>query len=163
MPLKAQHPSSALLQVEAGSFERVREGLARKYRNANMRPEQAAGYMRLLVLRATVWHVDAVLAVLDSLQPADVQVGYVPILAPPLVLASYIATSATSNRLTSLLDARLALVLPCRINFLCHLCYGAASKAQPIVPLRNPDAGIRAKVAARAVRRGAGARQPDAR
>jgi len=61
--------------VEAGRFERVREGLARKYRNANMRPEQAAGYMRLLVLRATVWHVDAVLAVLDSLTPADVQVG----------------------------------------------------------------------------------------
>lgn len=63
-----------MLQVEAGRFERVREGLARKYRNANMRPEQAAGYMRLLVLRATVWHVDAVLAVLDSLTPADVQV-----------------------------------------------------------------------------------------
>ena len=62
------------MQVEAGRFERVREGLARKYRNANMKPEQAAGYMRLQVLRASMWHVDAVLAVLEALAPADVQV-----------------------------------------------------------------------------------------
>jgi hypothetical protein len=62
------------MQVEAGRFERVREGLARKYRNANMKPEQAAGYMRLQVLRASMWHVDAVLAVLEALTPADIQV-----------------------------------------------------------------------------------------
>ncbi len=60
--------------MQAGRFERVREGLARKYRNANMKPEQAASYMRLQVLRATVWDVDAVLAVLEALTPADVQV-----------------------------------------------------------------------------------------
>ena len=33
-------------QVEAAAFARVRESLARQYRNANMRPEQASNYAR---------------------------------------------------------------------------------------------------------------------
>lgn len=63
-----------MIQVEDGRFKRVRESLARRYRNANMQPEQAANYARLFALRAAMWHVDAVLPHVEAATPADVQV-----------------------------------------------------------------------------------------
>ena len=60
--------------MDAKRFDRVLEDLVRKYRNANMRPEQAASYVRLQTLRHTAWHFDAVLPFLESLQPGDIQV-----------------------------------------------------------------------------------------
>lgn len=61
--------------MEESAFGRVREALARRYRNANMRPEQAANYARLFALRAAMWHVDAVLPHVEAATPADLQVG----------------------------------------------------------------------------------------
>jgi hypothetical protein len=69
-------------QVETPAFQRVREALARRYRNANMRPEQAANYARLYALRAAMWHVDAVLPHVEAATPADVQAGFLRGLGP---------------------------------------------------------------------------------
>ncbi len=68
--------------MEGTAFGRVREALARRYRNANMRPEQAANYARLFALRAAMWHVDSVLPHLEAATPEDVQVHYGPFVVP---------------------------------------------------------------------------------
>lgn len=70
--------------MEGTAFGRVREALARRYRNANMRPEQAANYARLFALRAAMWHVDSVLPHLETATPEDVQVHYGPFVIPKL-------------------------------------------------------------------------------
>eukprot|EP00208_Stichococcus_sp_RCC1054_P001535 CAMPEP_0206142388 /NCGR_PEP_ID=MMETSP1473-20131121/16665_1 /ASSEMBLY_ACC=CAM_ASM_001109 /TAXON_ID=1461547 /ORGANISM="Stichococcus sp, Strain RCC1054" /LENGTH=1083 /DNA_ID=CAMNT_0053537371 /DNA_START=256 /DNA_END=3510 /DNA_ORIENTATION=+ len=63
----------AELKVQEAAFVRVREALARRYRNSNMRPEGAATYARLFALRAAMFHVDAVLPHVESVTAADVQ------------------------------------------------------------------------------------------
>lgn len=65
-------------QVEEAAFVRVREALARRYRNSNMRPEGAATYARLFALRAAMFHVDEVLPHVEAVTAGDVQVPLVP-------------------------------------------------------------------------------------
>ena len=48
-----------------------------QYRNVNMSPAKHATYQRLLALKNCFWHADTVLAELEQLQLADVQVGWV--------------------------------------------------------------------------------------
>jgi hypothetical protein len=50
---KLQLLPPAALQVEASAFERVRESLARRYRNANMRPEQVGRSRTVTVVRTS--------------------------------------------------------------------------------------------------------------
>ena len=45
-----------------------------QYRNVNMSPAKHATYQRLLALKNCFWHADTVLAELEGLQLADVQV-----------------------------------------------------------------------------------------
>lgn len=61
-------------QVDPHSFERVREGLVRKYANCNMAPEKHASYLRLRALKH-LWHLDNTLHELKALTPADLQAG----------------------------------------------------------------------------------------
>lgn len=51
-----------------------------QYRNVNMSPAKHATYQRLLALKNCFWHADTVLAELEQLQLADVQVGWVSII-----------------------------------------------------------------------------------
>ncbi|KAK9915769.1 hypothetical protein WJX75_003936 [Coccomyxa subellipsoidea] len=60
------------LKADPQSFDRIREGLARKYQNANMKPDRHASYLRLRALKH-LWHVDDILLELKSLSPASVQ------------------------------------------------------------------------------------------
>lgn len=60
------------MQADSSSFDRVREALARKYQNANMRPDKHASYLRLRTLKH-LWHVDDILLELKSLTPAALQ------------------------------------------------------------------------------------------
>ena len=60
------------MQADPQSFDRIREGLARKYQNANMKPDRHASYLRLRALKH-LWHVDDILLELKSLSPASVQ------------------------------------------------------------------------------------------
>ena len=66
------------MQVEAGSpaFERVREGLERKLRNANMQPAQHASYLRLRCLTAS-WPLEERLQAMQALTPTALQVSSV--------------------------------------------------------------------------------------
>lgn len=61
-------------QVEEAAFQRVREALARVYRNSNMRPEAASRYARLFALRHSMVHLNDVLPALESATVSDVQV-----------------------------------------------------------------------------------------
>ncbi len=60
------------LQADPQSFDRIREVLARKYQNANMKPDRHASYLRLRALKH-LWHVDNILLELKLLTPAAVQ------------------------------------------------------------------------------------------
>ena len=64
------------VQIEAGnpSFERVKESLERKLRNANMQPAQHASYLRLRCLTAS-WPVEDRLQAMQALTPASLQVS----------------------------------------------------------------------------------------
>jgi hypothetical protein len=65
------------MQVEPHSFERVREGLARKYANCNIAPEKHATYLRLRALKH-LWHLDDILLQIRALTPADLQASPLP-------------------------------------------------------------------------------------
>jgi secreted Zn-dependent insulinase-like peptidase len=59
----------ATIAARPAAFTRVIEGLARKYRNANMKPDRHATFLRLAALKR-VWAPEAVLAELEALTPA---------------------------------------------------------------------------------------------
>lgn len=67
--------TNCCLQVDAHSFERMREGLVRKYANCNMAPEKHASYLRLRALKH-LWHLDDTLCELKALTPADLQARF---------------------------------------------------------------------------------------
>ena len=58
----------AALSVDPAAFARVREGLAREYRNAHVRPDRQAAWLRLACLKR-LWAPERVLAELESLTP----------------------------------------------------------------------------------------------
>ena len=68
----AKKVKHSVMQADPQTFDRIREGLARKYQNANMKPDRHASYLRLRALKH-LWHVDDILLELNSLTPAAVQ------------------------------------------------------------------------------------------
>ena len=62
-----------VVQVDEGSFVRNKEALVQKYQNANMSPDRHASYLRLRALKQ-MWRMEDVLAELQALTPAGVQV-----------------------------------------------------------------------------------------
>ena len=70
----------ATIAARPDAFTRVIEGLARKYRNANMRPDRHATFLRLAALKR-VWSPEAVLAELEALTPATLAAALPPLLA----------------------------------------------------------------------------------
>jgi len=60
----------ATIAARPDAFTRVIEGLARKYRNANMKPDGHATFLRLAALKK-MWAPEAVLAELEALSPAS--------------------------------------------------------------------------------------------
>ena len=62
-----------LAQVDPCSFVRNKEALVQKYQNANMSPDRHASYLRLRALKQ-MWRMEDVLAELQALTPANVQV-----------------------------------------------------------------------------------------
>ena len=61
------------VQVDEGSFVRNKEALVQKYQNANMSPDRHVSYLRLRALKQ-MWRMEDVLAELQALTPASVQV-----------------------------------------------------------------------------------------
>ena len=61
------------LKVQPDRFERLREGLARRYKNANFKPDKHATYLRLYAIKQKMWPVEVVQAQLESLTPSAVQ------------------------------------------------------------------------------------------
>ena len=68
------HEAVAWLQAEA--FARVREPLARRYRNANTKPDRHATFLRKYVLMDRCFSPEDVLAGVEALTPAEVQGGW---------------------------------------------------------------------------------------
>ena len=60
--------------MDPGAFVRTREALVQKYQNANMSPERHASYLRLRAFKQRMWRMEDVLAELQALTPASVQV-----------------------------------------------------------------------------------------
>ncbi len=61
------------LKVHPDRFERIREGLVRRYKNANFKPDKHATYLRLYAIKQKMWPVEVVQAQLESLTPSAVQ------------------------------------------------------------------------------------------
>lgn len=61
------------LKVDPAKFDRVREGLIRRYKNANFKPDKHATYLRIYAIKQKIWPVEEVLAQLESLTPATLQ------------------------------------------------------------------------------------------
>ena len=61
------------LKVQPDRFERLREGLVRRYKNANFKPDKHATYLRLYAIKQKMWPVEVVQAQLESLTPSAVQ------------------------------------------------------------------------------------------
>ena len=61
------------LRVDPDRFERVREGLVRRYKNANFKPDKHATYLRILAIKQKIWPVEEVQAQLEALTPAALQ------------------------------------------------------------------------------------------
>ncbi|KAL0048825.1 hypothetical protein WJX82_000128 [Trebouxia sp. C0006] len=61
------------LKVQPDRFERLREGLVRRYKNANFKPDKHATYLRLYAIKKKMWPVEVVQAQLESLTPKAVQ------------------------------------------------------------------------------------------
>ena len=61
--------------LQAEAFARVREPLARRYRNANTKPDRHATFLRKYVLMDRCFTPEEVLAGVEALTPADVQGG----------------------------------------------------------------------------------------
>ena len=75
LPLLVQYIFKQLvgLKIEPSCFERVREGLLRRYKNANMKPDKHATYLRIYTIKEKLWPVEAVQAQLEVLTPSDLQ------------------------------------------------------------------------------------------
>ena len=86
------------LKVHADRFERVREGLVRRYKNANFKPDKHATYLRLYAIKQKMWPVEVVQAQLESLTPLAVQGGCMLMLVD-LYLISDHWSSVGYNRL----------------------------------------------------------------
>ena len=69
-------PHEAVAWLQAEAFGRVREPLARRYRNANTKPDRHATFLRKYVLMDRCFSPEAVLAGVEALTPADVQGGW---------------------------------------------------------------------------------------
>ena len=61
------------LKVDPACFERLREGLLRRYKNANMKPDKHATYLRIYAIKKTLWPVEAVQEQIEAVTPADLQ------------------------------------------------------------------------------------------
>lgn len=61
------------LKVDPARFERLREGLLRRYKNANMKPDKHATYLRIYAIKKTLWPVEAVQEQIEAVTPADLQ------------------------------------------------------------------------------------------
>ena len=61
------------LKVHPDRFERIREGLVRRYKNANFKPDKHATYLRLYAIKQKMWPVEVVQAQMESLTPSAVQ------------------------------------------------------------------------------------------
>lgn len=61
------------LKVDPAKFDRVREGLVRRYKNANFKPDKHATYLRIYAIKQKIWPVEEVQAQLESLTPAALQ------------------------------------------------------------------------------------------
>ena len=77
LPLLAEAVVRALRELapEAAGWQRVREGLLRDYRNANLKPAKHAAYLRLLALKHHQWTCEQVLHVnlLHPFRPGSAQ------------------------------------------------------------------------------------------
>lgn len=75
LPLLVQYIFKQLvdLKIEPSCFERVREGLLRRYKNANMKPDKHATYLRIYTIKEKLWPVEAVQAQIEALKPSDLQ------------------------------------------------------------------------------------------
>ena len=69
-------PHEAVAWLQAEAFARVREPLARRYRNANTKPDRHATFLRKYVLMDRCFTPEAVLAGVEALTPAEVQGGW---------------------------------------------------------------------------------------
>ena len=61
------------LTVEPDKFDRIREGLVRRYKNANFKPDKHATYLRVYAIKQSMWAVEDVQAQLEALTPSAVQ------------------------------------------------------------------------------------------
>lgn len=61
------------LKVDPARFDRVREGLLRRYKNANFKPDKHATYLRIYAIKQKIWPVEEVQAQLEALTPAALQ------------------------------------------------------------------------------------------
>lgn len=61
------------LKINPSCFERVQEGLLRRYKNANMKPDKHATYLRIYTIKEKLWPVEAVQAEVEALKPSDLQ------------------------------------------------------------------------------------------
>ena len=61
------------LKVAPDRFDRLREDLVRRYKNANFKPDKHATYLRLYAIKQKMWPVEVVQAHLEALTPACVQ------------------------------------------------------------------------------------------
>ena len=61
------------LTVDPARFDRVREGLLRRYKNANFKPDKHATYLRIYAIKQKVWPVEQVQAQLEALTPTALQ------------------------------------------------------------------------------------------
>lgn len=61
------------LKVDPDRFDRVREGLVRRYKNANFKPDKHATYLRIYAIKQKMWPVEQVQAELEALSPTALQ------------------------------------------------------------------------------------------
>ena len=127
----SSNPDKAVAWLQAEAFARVREPLARHYRNANTKPDRHATFLRKYVLMDRCFSPEAVLAGVEALTPAEVQGGWPhsnlrgAVSGPP---ASELATVAVLL-LTGVHMAAAAVVVP----WLLQQCAGACPPCEPAV------------------------------
>ena len=82
------------LKVDPAKFDRVREGLIRRYKNANFKPDKHATYLRIYAIKQKIWPVEEVQAQLESLTPTALQ-------GQPSVNSAAAAAAAGGGRVSS--------------------------------------------------------------
>ncbi len=84
LPRLAALAFAALAALAPGdeAFQRVREALARAYRNANVKPLRHASYLRLRALRTRAPEVDAVRAEIEAATAADARAFAAALFSP---------------------------------------------------------------------------------